>query len=539
MKRKATVVAAVAAGLIVLLVLIVPLLVNAERFRPTVEARLTQALARPVKIGHLRFSWLAGGVSAQEITIGEDPSFGTRPFLTAKALDVSVDLMPLLLRRDLRIESLSLREPELRLQQKSGRWNIASLGKAQTAQRPTTPAAAGSSPGMPLLLLRKFSISGARLLVESPGSSQTYTDVNVAATDVSPAAAFPFTLTAKVPGDGKLRVEGKLGPAADFSNLPAQATLNLDHLDLARSGYFGRDSGLAGAADLKATLRSDGRSAHVEGASTVDRLQLLKNSAAMRRPVKVDFMADYDLKSAAGRVSRGDLRIGQSVVHLTGAFDARNSPPALNLTLAAQGFPMTELQELLPALGISLPGGASLQGGSASTTLAAAGPADRLVITGPLKLTDVVIAGFNLGSNLKTVAALAGINTGNDTRVQSLDTRLRVAPEGITFADLNALISGMGTLTGGGVIGADHRLNFRLVAQLSKGGGLLGGILKQTGVGQLSTVPFRIEGTTTNPAFLPDVNAIVQTQRPPASAPAQPQQNPLGGLLNQLWNKKK
>ena len=61
MKRKGLIIAGVVGG-IILLLLAVPLFVNVDGFRPRVEAELSTALGREVKIGKLSFSMLAGCV---------------------------------------------------------------------------------------------------------------------------------------------------------------------------------------------------------------------------------------------------------------------------------------------------------------------------------------------------------------------------------------------------------------------------------------------------------------------------------------------
>jgi AsmA protein len=61
--------------------------------------------------------------------------------------------------------------------------------------------------------------------------------------------------------------------------------------------------------------------------------------------------------------------------------------------------------------------------------LAINGPTDKLVITGPIKLSDTKLAGFDLGSKLAAISKLAGMRTGSDTTIQNLSTNARVAPE--------------------------------------------------------------------------------------------------------------
>lgn len=516
----------IAAAVFVLCAALVPLLVQAGRFRPTVETRLSASLGRPVQIGKLGFSWLAGGMSARDITIGEDPAFGTAPFLRARALDVNVAMWQLLRHGELRIESIKVRDPEVRLQEIGGRWNVSSLGRTQAAS-----GAASSGTRKQPLSLRKLVITGGRLLV----SSQTYADVKITATDIVPGRAVPFTVTATTPGSGKLKAKGTIGPIGDeFSSVPFEAKLQVEQLDLGGSGYFGQGSDIAGTAKLNATLRSDGRATHIEGDATAENLRLMRSGNAMRPEARLTFAADYDRNSEFGRLTQGDVRIGKGRIGLSGSFDLRNTPAVVQMTADAQKFPMTEVQQILPALGLALPGGASLQDGTAATTMTISGPLNRLVISGPLRLADVTVSGFDLGSNLKAVATLAGIHTGRDTRIESLTCNYRVAPEGIAASDMDASIAGLGTLSGGGTIAVNRALDFRMTARLSQGGGLFGALLKRAKAGQLDTVPFRITGTTTDPRFTPDVNAILQTSPQPAAQ----QPRSLGGLLNR-WFKKK
>ncbi|MGH9555255.1 MAG: hypothetical protein ACRD2Y_05480, partial [Terriglobales bacterium] len=74
MKRKGLIIAGILGG-ILLLLLAVPLLVNVDSFRPKIEAEMGAALGREVRIGKLSFSLLAGGVTARDITIADDPAF--------------------------------------------------------------------------------------------------------------------------------------------------------------------------------------------------------------------------------------------------------------------------------------------------------------------------------------------------------------------------------------------------------------------------------------------------------------------------------
>jgi AsmA protein len=103
------------------------LLIDTEQLRPTLEAQLQKALARPVKLGRLSISWYPLGVRAGSVEIGEDPRFGTRPFAIAKELRASAKILPLLSRR-VEIQSVEIIEPQVELIRRNGVWNYESLG---------------------------------------------------------------------------------------------------------------------------------------------------------------------------------------------------------------------------------------------------------------------------------------------------------------------------------------------------------------------------------------------------------------------------
>ncbi len=546
MKRKRVIVVVVVAAILLLAFLLAPFFLNAERFRPMVEARLSAALARPVQIGKLSFSWLAGGIHAHDITIADDPAFGNRPFLQAQGLNVSVDIWTLLLHRQVNIRSITVNQPQVRLiENRAGRWNISTLG-ATPAGKPAPPAkpAPAQAPAAPppQLSLQKVSINDGQVVVEIPGSTQTYTAVNVKAENVSADKPFPLQVTASTPGGGGLKLQGTAGPLGGNTNLmPFDMKLNLAHLDLGQSEYLGKNSALKGVIDLETAAKSDGHNLQATGSAAIAKAVFSAGGTPLSNPVNITFGLGYNLDSKRGTLSRGDVRFRNTSARMTGNFETRGATTSVAMALAASGVSPEDVEKLLPALAVSLPRGASLRGGSASTTLAVNGPVETLVTTGPFHLQDLTITGFDLGGNMRGIAALAGINTGSDTHVQSLDTQVRMAPSGITFDNLKANIAGLGLIDGGGVIGADHSLNFRLVAHLSGRGGLVGGILQQAGVGQLSTVPFAIQGTTTDPRFVPNVGAIIGKQpgqQQQQQQTPQKQANPLGGFLDQLMKKK-
>ncbi len=533
--KRALIIVGIVVVVLVVFALALPLLFNADSFRPRIEAELRAALARDVKIGHLSLSLMAGGVTAEQISIADDPAFSSKPFLEAKSLDVGLDLSELILSRTLNVHSLTIVEPQVALvHNNAGKWNFSTLGAAKEGAAPAkAPAAA------PSFSVQKLRVVHGRVSVATVGKKPTsYDDVTLEASNVSYTSPIPFTVEANTPGGGKLKIDGTAGPIdrADASRSPLQANVAVTNMDLGKTGFLPADSGVAGMMDYTGKLSSDGKTLKSEGTAKTRDLRLVKSGSPARQPVTVVYTSDYDLKRQAGTLRRGELRTSNSVAHIGGNFDARGEDAVVHMKLTGQNLPITDVAGLLPALGIALPAGSSLQGGSVTANLSLDGALSRLVTTGTLDLANVKLANFNLGSKMSAISMLAGVRTSSDTTIQSMSSRLRIAPEGIRADSLNILIPELGSVTGAGTVSNTNALNFRMAAKLSNNANLVGGLQRIAGLGAPGKpIPFRIEGTTQNPIFLPDVGGMLGNT---VTAPAQGVQQGIGGIFG-IFQKKK
>jgi uncharacterized protein involved in outer membrane biogenesis len=62
-----------------LVVLCLPLFINANQFKPTLETKLSDALGRKVTIGDIKLAIFSGGVSGADVAIADDPKFSSSP----------------------------------------------------------------------------------------------------------------------------------------------------------------------------------------------------------------------------------------------------------------------------------------------------------------------------------------------------------------------------------------------------------------------------------------------------------------------------
>jgi len=340
-----------------------------------------------------------------------------------------------------------------------------------------------------------------------------------------------------------IRDRGKAGPlnSQDSAATPLKASLQIKNLDLKSTGYIDPSAGIAGLVDFTGTLNSDGRAATSTGKLTASHLQLVPGGSPATQPIDVDYQAVYELKPQTGQLRRSKVHIGKASADLTGDFNNSRAVASVQMKLTGENMPATDLEAVLPALGMTLPSGASLKQGSLNANLAINGPVDKLVITGPVNLSNAKLAGFDLGSKLGALSALAGAKQAGDTEIQTLSSDFRVTPEGIRSDNLNVVVPAIGTMTGSGTISADHRLDFKMIAHL----GRQSNSASQTNLAQAAggSLPFKVQGTTSNPQIVPDVGAIVggfaeglKSGNTPIPSNGKDLGQALGGLLGRKKN---
>jgi AsmA protein len=503
-------------GIVVAILLVIaialPFLINVNSFRPKLESELTEALGRQVKVGNLSLSILSGSVTAEDLSIADDPTFSKDPFIRAKSLKVGVEVMPLIFSKTLHVTDITLDKPEIALlRDASGKWNFSSLGSKSAK---AAPASGPSS--TPDLSVSKIEVKDGRLSVNRANSSikpHVYDNVDISVRDFSPKSQFPFTITANLPAGGNAKLEGKAGPinSDDVSASPIEAQINVKGLDLTASGFVEPSTGIAGVADFDGMLNSDGKVLRTSGTLKAAKLKLAVKGTPASEPVTVKYATDYDLKKEGGSLTQGDVLLGKALAKLTGTYQSQGESTILNMKLNADGMPVDDLQTMLPALGIILPSGSKLQGGTLSVNVEITGPVDKLVIVGPIRLAQTKLAGFNLSSKMSAISALSGSQSGSDTSIQNLSTDARVAPEGVRTQNISLTIPALGTVTGNGTISPAGALDYKMNASLS--GGAVTGLTQLAGIGgKGGSIPFFIQGTTSDPKFMPDVQGMVGSQ---------------------------
>ena len=538
---------AIVVGVLILIIIAIPFFIDANSYRPRLETELTQVLGRQVKVGNLSLSLFSGSVAADDISIADDPAFSKSPFVQAKSLKVGVELIPLILSKTLNVTNLTLNQPEISLVRSANgdKWNFSSLGgNNASAQKPAgegasapkekaAPAAntASSPAANPNVSIAKLNVSNGRITVSKANSSEkprVYDKVDITMSDFSFTSSFPFTVSAELPGNGTLKLDGKAGPinANDSAQTPLDAKITVQKMNLGESGFIDPAAGISGIADFDGNVTSDGHEAKTTGTLKTTNLQVVKKGSPAGKPVQVNYTVNYDLAKQTGTIPQCEISAGKAAAHVTGTYDAHGQVTSVNLKLIGQGMPVDDLEAILPAVGVILPPKSQLKGGDLNTDLTIVGPVDKLVTTGTVKMENTTLANFNLGSKLSAISSLSGKSTatGNDTTIQNFSSNVRVAPDGTRADNINLTVPAIGVVTGAGVVSPSNEIAFKLNAN----------------VAGLGAVPIAVSGTTSDPKFMPDVKGLASGMLKNAlngkSIPGQ--QNPVNSVMG-LFNKKK
>lgn len=214
-------------GIVILLVLaalLLPTLVNLDRYRGVLASRVSKALGREVTLGSLQVDlWGGIGAEAKGIQIAQAPGFGSEPFVAADALVVRVQFLPLL-HGQVKVSTAILERPRIRLlHTRDGRWSVDDLVKAQStpsaAKPPAEAARPGKAPLLGALLLNEVAVKNGEITLvdqaRSPGFTLTLTDLDLAVRQGDPSAPLEVRSQVRIGGVGSGRIEsaGKISLA--------------------------------------------------------------------------------------------------------------------------------------------------------------------------------------------------------------------------------------------------------------------------------------------------------------------------------------
>jgi AsmA protein len=516
-------IAAAIVGAIILLVAAIPLFVNINTFKPIIERQLTAALGRQVKLGELSLSVLSGTVEARNFEVADDPEFSSEPFITATVFRMGVQMRLLVFHRQILIESLEIEAPQIHLvHAANGTWNFSTLGRNAANQ-----TQALNQPSISDFTVDNLRIRNGHATIENlpaRGAPLVIDKIDLTVENFAAAKQFPFTLSAVLPGEATLTMTGKAGPINphDVAKTTFDAQLALHNFDPVAAGLVDKSAGISVLADIDAHTVSDGALINSNGTVHTQHLQLRPDAVPAPKPIDVTYNATHNLSDNTGQLQDAAFQTGKLEAHVNGTYSLQPGNTTVDLKLAGEQLPINELQSLFPAVGVKLPSGSVLQGGTLTTHLTISGPLQAVVISGPAELANTRLSGFNPSSQLKGIVAVATGDTGNVTNIQALRVQLQVTKDGIGATNIFISMPSIGDAVGGGTVSPTGALNFKLKMKVDTSRGIGGkavgllsmvnGTAGKTASEAASTgLPVTITGTSSKPIITPDVGGMMKS----------------------------
>ncbi len=348
-------------GLLVLLVAVqagVSLLVRTNRMKGYLTGHLQRAFGRPVEVK--RFSVQVVPIpelDAEEVTIGEDPSFGNEYFLRAEQMAAGLRWMGLL-RGHFEFGTMSFTRPSLILvRNEDGHWNLERwLPPAPSAAGHSSSVAAAQPRAESTYHLQKIDFDQGRISFKLGNEKRPFAFTNVSGSveQISGGRwqlqleATPWRSGVPLQSTGTLQVAGYVaGTSARLQ--PAQLQLHWEKVSLADLFRLisGNDSGVRGAfaLDGNASVGAGGpesaasvwRFALKTRATQIHRWDLTERDDNPRVNVNVDGLWDV----AAGEARAEQVRVELPRSQFTGSAEMRTSGStdwqARFQTMAVQG----------------------------------------------------------------------------------------------------------------------------------------------------------------------------------------------------------
>jgi hypothetical protein len=253
--------------------------------------------------------------------------------------------------------------------------------------------------------------------------------------------------------------------------------------------------------------------------------------------VNLNFSLNYDLEQKSGSLNNAKVQCGKAVAQLSGNYFIQGNEFNVAMRLRGANMPIQDLTTLLPAFGVKLPKGASLEGGSLNVDLTAQGPVNKLIASGTADITNTRLIGFDLSGKMAVLAKLAGLKSNQQTEIAKFASGMRMSPEGIQVSNLFLVIPAIGELSGSGNIATDQTLDFALVAKLKPAAGI-GSVLTKITAGYGLSLPFFVRGNAADPKFILDTKNAARSLLGSSVTGPSKESEALGNALRDLFNKK-
>ena len=256
-----------AALLLLAVALILPPLINMNRYQRRIADAISRSLDRPVHLSSVTLRLLPRpGLELSDFIVEEDPAFGSEPTLRAPSVDAAIRLSSLW-RGRLEIGRISFDQPSLNLvRNNEGHWNIGNvlLQASHIPNAPTAQRRASSAPRFPYI-----EASNARVNFKVGNEKKPFSFLNA---DFAMWLANPdewrirleaqpvrTDLDLDLSDTGLMRVEGSLHRASALGDMPVDLETEWSNAPIGQIArlLFGQDTGWRGNLKINSTVKGD------------------------------------------------------------------------------------------------------------------------------------------------------------------------------------------------------------------------------------------------------------------------------------------
>lgn len=404
-------IAGIALAAVVVLLGGVLLFVDVDQFRPMIQEQLESSLKRKVTLGPMGLKLIPLAIRVEQVSIAEDPSFGSTPFLSAKEIAVRVGLLPLLSKK-VRVDSLRIIDPSVELiKNASGKWNFSTLGESSSS----------SSSGGDGFALAELMLENGRIGLTDHKQKEArvqYDDIDLLLRDLAPGKPFTADLTMRFPEKLAATVNVQANydkPASrlDIASLalklggmslsgagsiaPAQVNLQVktENASITELAKVAAAFGAAFSSDMNVTGML-GADVHIQGptdalqySGNISLSKLEVNRSGWKQPIRIAELkaqlTPQEIKTNPFEVQSGNTRVTASA-----AVQDYTGEPRLRAEVMTKGANLQELINVGQAYGISTMDGIDANG-TISLDVKVSGTAKDLDFAGSGTLQDATL----------------------------------------------------------------------------------------------------------------------------------------------------
>lgn len=448
---------------------LVPALINIDRYRPQVAKHLEEETGKPVEIGRLTLHvFPTVAIRVDDFSMGNPAGFPKEEFVQARRISAVVDAGALWDRKVV-IKSLELEDPVLNLLEDArGKWNF----ENPSAPRPSPDASGAGPASFTLGIISKVTISNAQLkaaaLLASGREGPAYFEGQGVTVELEQVDLNAFTAAVLVAA----RPLATLAP-----------------------GGAGWGTSLALAADAAGRPAAEGELSAQSLLFSNLRVTSVKSKLRLY-PRQVFFDGLHF-----------DLYDGHAAGALDFNFAGRN--PRYNAQTKLSGVNMAKLLEAFPQARGKMTGTMDGDVKLAGEVERSPDPLAGIEGAGQVSVKNGRLPSLNLNKNLMALAQLSNLGAaqGDPSSFSSMSSDFNISKGRITSNKILILGNGMdihgaGALSLAGAGNLDYQGVAKLAAGQSPISGLLTGLAGATLQDGKLSLPFGIGGTLDNPRFI-------------------------------------